>query len=575
VYKMALGFYYSGPSPAPNVTTGPSPAPNVTTGHFSAPTVTVDVISETLVQGIAHRIQRDVEGAFVYETVHVGIITPSTCPDHAMTSNSTNSLCRTCHSPGPVAIRVTGHISLVTSALASRTRVEQMLVNIMYNDTNTTVGDSVFRFYFRPEILHHEPMFFLYLSKHAECGQARMRGGDLSPDMSDVAIEAHVARTVSSRLICPQIELDSNEYDISSDTGELTIYVINTTLTSFSFDLATNRTARICLSDYDMREVEDASAALEDAMLSALYLFTLICTCMSLFSLLLTFLTYCIFSELRTLPGKNNMCLIVTLFCAQVLMQFGIDRTSSNTTCIVIGAFIHYFWLATFSSMGVCCFHIFRVFGKHMRTIQSLSFDESRTFTGYCVFAFGVPACIVVLTLGVNAIVFNGEYFGYGGKLCFLSDTYSLSLGFAFPVLLTLILNCVYFICAVNTIARTSSTISSNQRERRTILVYAKLFTLTGATWIVVFIDSVYALSALSFIATFLVGCQGMFIFVSYVCNRRVYTMYSKRLATCCRKQYVMSSSNIGTHSVQVPESISSGPSVSIGNLAYASTTHL
>ncbi|XP_052085093.1 uncharacterized protein LOC127722236 [Mytilus californianus] len=49
----------------------------------------------------------------------------------------------------------------------------------------------------------------------------------------------------------------------------------------------------------------------------ALEITTIVCTCVSLFCLLLSFITYSLFPLLRTLLGKNNMCLILSLFIAQ------------------------------------------------------------------------------------------------------------------------------------------------------------------------------------------------------------------------------------------------------------------
>ncbi|XP_076109556.1 uncharacterized protein LOC143078585 [Mytilus galloprovincialis] len=49
----------------------------------------------------------------------------------------------------------------------------------------------------------------------------------------------------------------------------------------------------------------------------------LIFTTLSLLCLFLTFMTYCMFEQLRALPGKNNMCLVVALFFAMAVLEFG------------------------------------------------------------------------------------------------------------------------------------------------------------------------------------------------------------------------------------------------------------
>jgi hypothetical protein len=63
-------------------------------------------------------------------------------------------------------------------------------------------------------------------------------------------------------------------------------------------------------------------------------------------------------------------------------------------------------------------------------------------------------------------------------------------------------------------------------------VVYVKLFTITGITWVFQIIDSFLPMSALSTIVSILNALQGVFICVSYICNERVLRLYkdSRRL---------------------------------------------
>ncbi|XP_052063034.1 uncharacterized protein LOC127702770 [Mytilus californianus] len=57
--------------------------------------------------------------------------------------------------------------------------------------------------------------------------------------------------------------------------------------------------------------------------MSVLQIIILIFTILSLICLFLIFITYCLFEQLRTLPGKNNMCLVIALFFAMAFLEFG------------------------------------------------------------------------------------------------------------------------------------------------------------------------------------------------------------------------------------------------------------
>jgi G protein-coupled receptor Mth (Methuselah protein) len=338
---------------------------------------------------------------------------------------------------------------------------------------------------------------------------------------------------VNTLLTCTQIELIPNEFDILDDTAELLIKMLNITLYEYEYKLQKNGTgARICLHNYAMANdslTNHIPLDVGDGLAHALYLFTFICTCISLLCLVVTFLTYCVHSELRTLPEENIMCLVFSHFCVQGIMQFGQSQTTNGAICILIGALDHYFWLATFCCMSVCSFHMFRVFAIKIVSPSFVRSNEGKMLFLYCIYAFGLPAVIVACTVGINAFIHKGHNFGYGGNTCFLSDTYSLVLGFGLPVGLIIATNAVYFVATACKIGRTSSVRSSNTRERRNVIVFAKLFTLTGATWVVVIVDALYTVLVMSFIATFLVGCQGVFICYAFLCNKRVYILYRNR----------------------------------------------
>lgn len=54
---------------------------------------------------------------------------------------------------------------------------------------------------------------------------------------------------------------------------------------------------------------------------------SVVCTSLSLAGLAATFMTYVLFKNLRTAPGKNNMNLAITLFLAQLLYLVGSGQT--------------------------------------------------------------------------------------------------------------------------------------------------------------------------------------------------------------------------------------------------------
>jgi hypothetical protein len=217
--------------------------------------------------------------------------------------------------------------------------------------------------------------------------------------------------------------------------------------------------------------------------------------------------------------------------------------------------------------MSVCSFHMFRVFTiKIVSPSSSQNNNEGRTLLLYCLYAFGLPAVILACTVGINAFIHKGHYFGYGGNTCFLSDIYSLALGFGLPVGLVIASNVVYCTVAPCKLGRTSSVRSSNKRERRNLIVVGILFTLTGATWVVVIVDAMHYMSAMSFIAKFVVGFQGVFICYAFVCNKRVYNLYHNRFRDVIPPTHpVSSNSTVELHPTSTTNLSASPTSVDVG----------
>ena len=82
---------------------------------------------------------------------------------------------------------------------------------------------------------------------------------------------------------------------------------------------------------------------------SALEILTFCCIVVSITCLLLTLVTYILLRPLRTLPGKNNMCLVLSLLLAQTLMLVQPRVYRIDDLCGVVGSVSHFFWLTYFS----------------------------------------------------------------------------------------------------------------------------------------------------------------------------------------------------------------------------------
>ncbi|OWF39941.1 uncharacterized protein LOC110464396 [Mizuhopecten yessoensis] len=346
---------------------------------------------------------------------------------------------------------------------------------------------------------------------------------------------------VSPLLLCRQVELEEDEFDVDESTLEMSVSKSTRKLYQDQFLLIDNK-VRICLNDF--RNIFNGSFVTgfgEPPLHGALKITTLVCNVISLVCLFLTFITYCVFPAMRSLPGMNNMSLVFAMFFAQLLFQCGFYITSAPTLCIVFGVLIHIFWLSTFGCMNVCSFHMYSVFAGDMMAGRLSAWNWKRRISLYILYSYGLSAAIVFINIIVVYLTSHDNNIGYGETRCFISNNVSFYLTFLAPVLIICFSN-VYFFIKTAIQIKNSPKVDSTKERRNQYVIYVKLFSVTGITWILLVVDTLFPVSVFSFLVTIATACQGLFVLASFVLNRRVFSYYT--VLVFGKKQRYTTSSN-------------------------------
>ncbi|CAG5133211.1 unnamed protein product [Candidula unifasciata] len=269
-------------------------------------------------------------------------------------------------------------------------------------------------------------------------------------------------------------------------------------------------------------------------VLATFYL-EILCSSLSAVCLLTSFVTYCLFPVLRTLPGLNNMCLTLSLALAHIFLfvtaEFGIAGKLNQHYCLVHAILVHYFWLATFMWMSVCCIHMYRVF-----TCQSTKFintrSDSRRHLHYCISAFGSPVVIIVIYVLVCMCLTAGSSNGYSNTYCFLDVTESILttlLSLVLPLCLTIFINGVLYVLTIREMLHVTR-LRRSTVESKGVLTYVKLSTLTGTSYVVCGAALHLHSPVINLLVSPVMCLQGVFIFMSFICNKRVRNLYRELL---------------------------------------------
>ena len=165
--------------------------------------------------------------------------------------------------------------------------------------------------------------------------------------------------------------------------------------------------------------------------------------------LFLTFLlvTYILFPQLRTLPGKNLINFAASLFFFQIfwLPSSSTEVRSDKPTCMAMAIMEHYFLMTTFVSMSVIAFHTCKVFAKSLPAPKMSQGYERKLFCTYLALVWLLPGIFV----GIYVVLDDQDALkiGYGeSEICWLTEDNAYTYFVTIPIAVLLLFNIISFV---------------------------------------------------------------------------------------------------------------------------------
>ncbi|KAK7004839.1 adhesion G protein-coupled receptor E4P, partial [Biomphalaria glabrata] len=258
------------------------------------------------------------------------------------------------------------------------------------------------------------------------------------------------------------------------------------------------------------------------------YTVSVVCFVASIICLILTLLTYVIFPVLRTEAGINNMFLSGSLLLAQVSSLASLHSVRASTLCTWLGVLTHFLWLWNFTWSFICSYHMYKVLVPSSTTVQ----PRKLWMTIFCSVLF--PTLIIVTTIVLSFVIPNGQIICYGFSMCYLNTAFLFGVTMISSLSALTVINILFFAVTVYKLCKAENLQSSlgPNGENYSWFIYMIIFSAIGSFWTVAIIDANIDSVVLGILSPILNGLQGVTIFISFLCNRRVLSLYREKITS-------------------------------------------
>ena len=295
---------------------------------------------------------------------------------------------------------------------------------------------------------------------------------------------------------------------------------------------------------------------------------TVIGLSVSIACLVVTFIVHCIFPSLQTIAGKLLMNLCMALLLAQLLFLISGFWSNEYIVCKVLAVCQHYSWLVSFCWMNVFAVDVSVTFVNMKRGVTS---PRPKRMIAYAMYAWGAPACLCITAVFIH--VFTDLPFTYGWEtvptsVCWISPGIAALYAFGIPIAMVILINAVCFIITlvvfIHTRRQTEKATSSSSNAQ-TVLIAFKLSTVMGFTWLFGFLANIESLWFLTYLFIIFNTLQGVFLFTSFICTKRVYRLFKHFVQTGEREvsSSVLNTSTVSQSTMSSKASMHSSPELS------------
>ncbi|XP_026813725.1 adhesion G protein-coupled receptor E3-like [Rhopalosiphum maidis] len=282
---------------------------------------------------------------------------------------------------------------------------------------------------------------------------------------------------------------------------------------------------------------------------SVLSLIVVLGSSVSLVGLIFAFITYSLFSDLRTMSGTALMYMLANMFLTQLFYVVGVGGVQEDNLCLCLAFGIHYLRLAIISWLCVMTYDMLITFRNNVNLNprpEPVNVLISR-FVKYSLFAWGVPSLSVISASVMRVTINHQTVDNLNPYNCWFFEKTIYNVTFAMPALCC-------FAAIVDSLVRSWLTARATvglQVDKKTRLkmhrkrtlqlhLYVKIATLLFAVNVFGYVarNGSPASDPVAWIA-YNVGhsLQGILVALAVTCNCQVLKIYTRSFARRRRRR--------------------------------------
>lgn len=223
--------------------------------------------------------------------------------------------------------------------------------------------------------------------------------------------------------------------------------------------------------------------------------------------------------SMDNIPGKALVNLLMSVLLGQVFFLVSGIFNGHSLICFVVAAVQHYTWLASFFWMNILSYNIFKTFTV---LTKGQTLNQAKYLRLYLLYAWGGPAVIVFSC----CLLHNFGFFQYGSQnYCWIVGSINLGLSFGLPVATLIFCNIFLFIVTARSIKSMmdrASLVSDSYTTRQRLILYIKLSSTMGLTWLFGFIGNIPRLDFFRYAFVVLSSLNGFFLALCFTLSTRV-----------------------------------------------------